>query len=113
MPLRFASMLPPLLVAALAPSQALADLLVVLNKSDHEAALVDPRTHQVLAKLPTGRGPHEVAVSPDGRTAYVSNYGVFGVFREGQQQQEPGNSLSVLDLESRSVRDTFDLGDYS
>ena len=33
-----------------------ADTLVVLNKSDHEAALVDPAAYQVVAKLPTGKG---------------------------------------------------------
>lgn len=113
MHMRLASLLSPLLVAALGPSQALAELLVVLNKSDHEAVLVDPRTHKLLAKLPTGHGPHEVAVSRDGRIAYVSNYGVTGVFRDGQQRSEPGHTLSVLDLESRVVRHTFDLGEYS
>ena len=68
---------------------------------------------EVRAKLPTGRGPHEVAVSPDGALAYVSNYGVFGVFRDGEQRSEPGHSLTVLDLGTRAVRDTFDLGEYS
>ena len=50
---------------------ATADYLVVLNKSDHEACLVDPASHKVLTKLPTGLGPHEVAVSPNGRFAYA------------------------------------------
>ncbi len=80
--------LPLLLVFPLA---AAADVLVVLNKSDHQAALVNPATYEVLAKLPTGKGPHEVAASPDGRYAYVSNYGLFGVFRQGEPpQREPG-----------------------
>jgi YVTN family beta-propeller protein len=102
-----------LVMAALPAEVAMADVLIVLNKSEHEAALVDPASLAVQAKLPTGRGPHEVAVSPDGRLAFVSNYGVYGVFREGQQQSEPGNTLTVLDLERRVVRDTFDLGTYS
>lgn len=90
-----------------------ADLLIVLNKSDHEAVLVDPSKLAPVARIPTGRGPHEVAVSPDGRRAYVSNYGMYGVFREGQRVNEPGNTLSVIDLETRAVRDTFDLGTYA
>ena len=89
------------------------DLLVVLNKSDHEAVLVDPGTLETLAKIPTGQGPHEAAVTPDARTVYVANYGMFGVFREGQRQDHPGNTISVVDLESRRVRDTFDLGEYT
>jgi YVTN family beta-propeller protein len=108
----------PLVLALLAVGEAgtvavTSDLLIVLNKSDHEAALVDPVTLEVVARLPTGRGPHEVAVSPDGRRAYVSNYGMFNVFREGQRVDEPGHTLTVLDLERRAVADTFDLGKYT
>jgi YVTN family beta-propeller protein len=99
-------------IAAGAPAVS-ADLLIVLNKSDHEAVLVDPAKLAPVARIPTGRGPHEVAVSPDGRRAYVSNYGMYGVFREGQRVNEPGNTLSVIDLEARAVRDTFDLGTYA
>jgi YVTN family beta-propeller protein len=102
-----------LVLSTLDAGVAAADLLVVLNKSDHEAVLVDPATLATVARIPTGQGPHEVAVSPDGRTAYVANYGMFGVFREGQRQDHPGNTLSVIDLERRSVRDTFDLGEYT
>jgi YVTN family beta-propeller protein len=87
--------------------------LIVLNKSDHEAALVNPETLEVIAKLPTGKGPHEAAVSPDGRYAYVSNYGSFQIFREGERpQMQPGNTITVLDLKSRAVKATFELGDY-
>ncbi len=92
---------------------AVGELLVVLNKSDHEAVLVDPTTFATLARIPTGQGPHEVAVAPDGRTAFVANYGMFAVFRKGQRQDHPGNTLSVIDLERRVVRETFDLGAYT
>jgi len=88
-------------------------MLVVLNKSDHEAALVNPATYEVAAKLPTGRGPHEAAAAPDGRFAYVSNYGSFAVFREGERpRMEPGNTVTVLDVQQHTVRATFELGDY-
>src|SRR5512134_2474350 len=95
------------------PRAVSADLLIVLKKSDHEAVLVDPATLKAVARIATGRGPHEVAVSPDGRLAYVSNYGMYAVFREGQRVNEPGNTISVLDLATRAVKDTFDLGAYS
>ncbi len=101
------------LFLVLLASSSAADTLIVLNKSDHEAALVNPKTLEVIARLPTGKGPHEAAVSPDGKTAYVSNYGSFAVFREGQQRRmEPGSSITVLDLKSRAVKATFDLGEY-
>jgi YVTN family beta-propeller protein len=67
----------------------------------------------VTGRLPTGRGPHEVAVAPDGRTAYVSNYGQFGIFREGEPpRREPGNTITVIDLDRRAVHGTFNLGEF-
>lgn len=77
-------------------------LLLVLNKSDHEAVLIDPATFAILATLPTGTGPHEAAASPDGRFVYVANYGA----------RQPGNSLTVIDVAGRSVTRTIDLGHY-
>jgi DNA-binding beta-propeller fold protein YncE len=58
----------------------------------------------VFAKLPTGRGPHEIAVSPDGEFAYVANSG---------PQGEPGNTVTVLDLKYRAVKTSFDLAPYT
>jgi len=102
-----------LAIIFLASASAAAQLLVVLNKSDHEAALVNPATYEVVAKLPTGKGPHEAAAAPDGLSIYVSNYGSFAVFREGERpQMQPGNTLTVLDLAGRTVKATFELGDY-
>ena len=102
-----------LLVVLAAPLAAAAQVLIVLNKSDHEAALVNPSTYEVVAKLPTGKGPHEAAAAPDGLSVYVSNYGSFAVFREGERpRMEPGSTISVLDLAQRTVKATFELGDY-
>lgn len=101
------------LLAALCPTTVTADTLLVLNKSDHNAAMVDPETREVVAKLPTGQGPHEAAVSPDGRLAYVTNYGAFRIFQQGERpRMEPGRTITVLDLKARAVEATFDLGEY-
>ncbi len=62
--------------------------LLVLNKSEAVLAVVDPGTGQVTHRVPTGDGPHEIEVSRDGRSAYVSNYG----------GPIAGNSLSVINL---------------
>jgi YVTN family beta-propeller protein len=62
--------------------------LLVLNKGANELAIVDPVAMKVVAKIGTGVGPHEVAVSADSRTAFVANYG----------DKNPGSSLSVIDL---------------
>ena len=68
--------------------RVLSGSLLVLNKSDGTASVLDLVTGEVTATLGTGIGPHEVAVSPDGRLAVVSNYG-----------EEKVNSLTVLHLE--------------
>ena len=103
------------LAVTLALTQAaMAGTLIVLNKSDHDAALVDPSSLKILAKLPTGMGPHEVATTRDGRTAYVANYGAFAVFRdEEERRMEPGNTITVLDLNERKVKSTIVLGKYT
>jgi YVTN family beta-propeller protein len=85
--------------------------LVVLNKSEHTASLIDPESGRTLAKLPVGRGPHEVIVSPDGRTAYVSNFGPYGICPAGDTTcKTPGNTITVLDLAERKVKTTYNYG---
>lgn len=69
--------------------------LLVLNKSDATLSIVDPSSGKTVGQVKTGDGPHEIVVSADGRTAFVSNYG---------GGQAPGTSLSVIDLASRQER---------
>jgi YVTN family beta-propeller protein len=106
-------LLPAALLLTSVPALAADGLLIVLNKSDHNAALVDPANYKVLATLPTGQGPHEAAASPDGSTAYVSNYGAYAIFQQGAPRDfAPGHTITVLDLANRKVKATFDLGGY-
>jgi YVTN family beta-propeller protein len=91
-----------------------ADTVVVVCKSDFQLALVDPATETVLVKLSTGLGPHEVAVSPDGRTAYVSNFGRYSVYPPGDTAHDKaGHTITVVDLVDRKVTATFDLGTHT
>lgn len=102
-----------LAVCAFAPRLS-ADTVVVVCKSDFQLALVDPATEKVLVRLPTGLGPHEVAVSPDGRTAYVSNFGRYSVYPAGDTAHDKaGNTITVIDLVDRKVKTTFDLGTHT
>ncbi len=77
--------------------------LLVLNKSDNTAVFVDTDNYQVIAKLPTGVGPHEVALAPDGRTAYIANYGT---------RENPGHTITVIDTRTKTVARTIDLGEF-
>ena len=74
--------------------------LLVLNKAENSLAIVDPATKQVVARIATGEGPHEVAASDDGKLAFVTNYGA----------KTPGNSLSVIDLIAQKEIHRVDLG---
>jgi YVTN family beta-propeller protein len=77
--------------------------LIVLNKSDHTATFIDAASRKALATVPTGTAPHEVAISPDGKTAVVANYGT---------REAPGKTLSVLDIPGKKKLKDLDLGDY-
>src|SRR6202166_548204 len=91
-----------------------ADTLAVVCKSDFQLELIDPATEKILLKLPTGLGPHEVAVSPDGRTAYVSNFGRYSVYPAGDTEHDKAsNTVTVIDLVDRKVKATFDLGTHT
>ena len=76
--------------------------LVVLNKAEASASLVDCGSGCEVMRLLTGVGPHEVAVSPDGSSAVISNYG----------GHEPGNSLTVVDIAGGRISRTIDLGKH-
>jgi len=77
--------------SVIASAQLPSPALLVLNKDDNTLAIVDPATNKIVGSAPTGNAPHEVATSSDGRFAYVANYG----------SDQPGNSLSVIDLNTR------------
>ena len=76
------------------------ELLIVLNKSDNTASIVDAKTGAARATVLVGKGPHEVEVLSDGRTAAVSNYGT---------REEPGRTLTLIDLEKRAAVATIEL----
>jgi YVTN family beta-propeller protein len=74
--------------------------LLVLNKAENSLAILDPATQKVVARIPTGEAPHEVAASSDGKLAVVTNYGA----------KDPGHSLSIIDLVAQKEIHRLDLG---
>jgi len=88
--------LAPNFTAAQTPSPA----LLVLDKEDNMLSIIDPATLKTVARIPTGEGPHEIAVSDDGKLAFVANYGA----------RTAGNTLSVMDLLARTELRRVDLG---
>ena len=105
--MRFATLtcIPLLLSLALSnPELGTAQTLVVANKSDDTVDLLDLKNGESVATLPTGHAPHEIAVSPDGELAVISNYG---------DRESPGSTLTLIDLVNASVVRTIDLGSHT
>jgi DNA-binding beta-propeller fold protein YncE len=84
-------------VAAQTPSRA----LLILEKSDQMMAMADPATLKIVARVPAGPDPHEIVASPDGKLAYISNYG---------GSDGALNTISVVDLVAQKALPTINLG---
>ena len=82
-------------------------LLLVANKGDQTLGIIDPATgRQIATVAEDGVTGHEVAASPDGTRAFVPIYGNAGVGKPGTD----GRLLRVMDLTTRQVVGTLDLG---
>ncbi|MHB0962256.1 MAG: beta-propeller fold lactonase family protein [Gemmatimonadaceae bacterium] len=91
-----------LLSATVAGAQSPAGVLIAGNKRANTASVVDLASGRTLAELPTPPGPHESAVSSDGRWGVITGYGT----------QQPGNTLLIIDLPVAAAVRTIDLGEY-
>ncbi|WP_058492181.1 YncE family protein [Legionella worsleiensis] len=109
--LRFIS-LASLLFAGTAFSGTSAPLLAVVEENANHVSIYNPESGKKLGSLEIGFLPHEIAVTKDGKTAYVSN---FGIRDYDSGSGTPGASISVIDLPSLSEQYrlyTFDPADY-
>ncbi len=80
--------------------EGLSGTLIVLNKSGDDASFIDLASGELVATLPTGRGPHELVVTGDGLWAIGTDYA-------------GGNSLTVFDIKNLAVKRTIDLSAHS
>jgi YVTN family beta-propeller protein len=84
--------------AALQAASTPASALLVLEKEQNTLVIVDPSSLTIVARVPVGNDPHEVAVSDDGKTAYISNYG------------GGGTTIAVVDLVAQKPLAPIELG---
>lgn len=82
--------------------------LIAIDKRGSHALFLDPVSFEELGRLALPARPHEIAISADHRLAYVSIYGL-GVYGNNEQ---PGNTIVVLDLTSRRQVGEIDLSPY-
>lgn len=93
----------PLVLSLLAgESGQAAQALVIVNKSDDTASILDVSSGAVRATVPVGRGPHEAEVLANGKVVAVSNYGT---------RENAGRSVTLINLDQGQAVGTIDLGE--
>jgi DNA-binding beta-propeller fold protein YncE len=86
--------------------------LIMVDKVGAQVRFFDPATDRELASFPpapeSGAKAHELAISPDHKTAYVSVYGdgVYG------NNPHPGHTVAIVDLASRKMVASIDIAPY-
>ncbi|MBB1061103.1 YncE family protein [Marilutibacter spongiae] len=83
------------------PLAGVAGDLLVGNKSADTVWRLSTEDGRRVGAIDTGVSPHEIAVSPDGRRALVTNYG----------GDAAGNSLTLIDLEGGEAPRAIALGE--
>jgi YVTN family beta-propeller protein len=61
----------------------------VIDGASHNLAVIDAQTHEVIANIPVGRRPWGIALTHDGKKAYVAH----GV----------SNEVSVIAIDTRKI----------
>ncbi|GAB1269983.1 hypothetical protein NBRC116493_32360 [Aurantivibrio infirmus] len=82
--------------------------LIMIDKRGGLVRFFDASTFVEISQLSIDGTPHELALSPDRRTAYVPDYGN-GVYRNNPK---PGSKIAVIDLETRTLRGNIDISPY-
>jgi YVTN family beta-propeller protein len=90
------------LTAAQTPSPALLISIEGLSPTERALEIADPLTNKVVGSIPLGGIPHDVAVSPDGKLAFVSinvskGKGMGPSLQNGPLKPSP-DYISVIDL---------------
>jgi len=87
-------------------AQSTSGTLIVVNQKEHAVDLVDPADGKLLTAVNVGVNGHEIALSKDGRLAYVPIYSNVGVGKVGTN----GQMIDVIDLRQAKVVKSIDLG---
>jgi DNA-binding beta-propeller fold protein YncE len=86
--------------------------LIMVDKVGGHVRFFDPATDRELASFVPGPDvtikPHELAIAPDHKTAYVTVYGdgVYG------KNPHPGHTIAIVDLKSHQMLGSIDLSPY-
>lgn len=70
-------------------------------RDENKVAVIDTATGKLLGRIDVGRNPIQVFATPDGQFVYVANQGT---------KDEPADTVSVINVATRSVVDTIRTG---
>lgn len=94
-------MIPTVLALLLSAASSQSGAVVLVAASGgRDVHLHDAATLARVATIAVGPGPHEIAVSADGRRAFVADAGA---------PDRPGATISVIDLATRALAKTIEL----
>src|SRR5690242_1367474 len=79
--------------------------VILIDKLGNLVRFLDPASNKETGTLDLGGTPHELAIAPDHRTAYVPLYGdgVYG------RNPHPGHEIAVIDMVTRKMTDKIDV----
>lgn len=74
------------------------NLLICVEESDSTVGFYDTSNGAEIARVKVGKWPHEIALTRDGKTAFVSN---FGIKDYDENIGFAGASISIIDVENK------------
>jgi YVTN family beta-propeller protein len=82
--------------------------LLMIDKLGRQIRFFDGVTLKEISHLEVGTAPHDFAISPDHRTAYVPIYGdgVYG------KNPNPGHTIAIINLGARKLAGSIDVAPY-
>jgi DNA-binding beta-propeller fold protein YncE len=83
----------------------MSEALAIVEKSAHRLAFYDLENGRLETTIDLPEFPHEIALDPDGRTAYVGHYGA----HNSSDPRPGGSEVFVIDLPERHLAHTIDL----
>jgi YVTN family beta-propeller protein len=104
------------LASLLAACSAKRPLVYVSNEDGGDVAIVDPTTAQVIARIPVGKRPRGIKVSPDGKLLYVALSGWPKTGRGIDPATLPppdrgADGIGVVDIAQRKLIRTYRAGE--
>ncbi|MCB0631413.1 MAG: YncE family protein [Saprospiraceae bacterium] len=74
--------------------------IIVVEQGAGKVSILDPVSGTTERSVDVGYNPHEIALRPDGKTAYVTN---FGIEDYDHTIGTPGTDIAVIDLSAMKI----------